>query len=85
MRASFANVQTPPVSKVVVVGTLTNERNGTQALPVGRRDEFHVVIPRAKLRGLRKGDRICVAGTIAEISYSEEGTAIVVVWSTSSG
>lgn len=84
-RSAPTLTQMPPVAKVTVIGTLTNEGNGNQTSRQGAKGEFYIVIPRAKLRGIKKGDHVCVTGTIGAVSYSQEGTSIVVVWSSGAG
>jgi len=63
--------------KVVVRGTLTNEGVECQAM---RTDAGELYTLAGNLQGFKNGDKVYVAGTIAEISICLQGITIVIDW-----
>jgi hypothetical protein len=61
---------------VTVVGILTDEGVECQAMREDKTNKLYTLIPREKLEGFKNGDQVKVEGTIAEISFCQQGTTI---------
>ncbi|NEP02427.1 MAG: hypothetical protein F6K58_28025 [Symploca sp. SIO2E9] len=62
---------------IVVKGILTDEGIECQALR-SETNELYTLV--GDLKGLQVGDKVCVAGTIAEFSFCQQGQTIVISW-----
>ena len=62
---------------IVIKGILTDEGIECQALRTDT-DELYTLV--GDLKGFQVGDRVYVAGTIAEVSFCQQGVTIVVSW-----
>ena len=62
---------------IVLKGVLTDEGVECQAFRTDAGELYTLV---GDLRGFQVGDRVCVAGTIAEFSFCQQGLTIVVIW-----
>ncbi|MFL6258233.1 MAG: hypothetical protein ACJ76Y_00865 [Thermoanaerobaculia bacterium] len=69
-------VQTAASKSVTVIGTLTDEGVECQAMREDKTNKLCTLIPRDKLSGFKNGDHVKVEGTIAEVSFCQQGTTI---------
>jgi hypothetical protein len=69
-------VQTAASKSVTVIGTLTDEGVECQAMREDKTNKLYTLIPREKLSGFNNGDHVKVEGTIAEVSFCQQGTTI---------
>jgi len=61
---------------ITVVGTLTDEGVECQAMRENKTNKLYTLVPREKLVDFKNGDHVKVEGTIAEISFCQQGTTI---------
>ena len=60
----------------VVVGTLTDEGVECQALRSDHGDLYTLI---GELHSFRNGDRVVVEGSVADVSYCQQGTTMTVL------
>lgn len=69
-------VPTIASKSITVIGTLTDEGVECQAMREDKTNKLYTLIPRDKLSGFKNGDHVKVEGTIAEVSFCQQGTTI---------